>query len=264
MVLFLFQADEHHKPLKLDDHSVPPFVPSQQENASNLVLPPPPPIWYPPIYPTPPYGIDPLHFFIDLRVSGHIYDRQNGEQPKETTTQEGGNSTIVSPKEDSSVEKKEVKIEEVHENPFAQKRHCSAFSVPNASKVRTANDRCQTKFDVKSMGFDKSSSKTSTSYIMGNIASIYRNFDDRKKQSSERVEDKPNEESEESEAEKQKKVKDLRALIGLELVVDYMSHKKGLVKSDESSVISDDGEISSEMESCESPPLEVVAVHDEV
>ncbi|XP_050330181.1 probable basic-leucine zipper transcription factor R [Bactrocera neohumeralis] len=40
----------------------------------DLVLPPPPPVWYPPLYP--PYGIDPLHFFIDLRVSGHIYDRK--------------------------------------------------------------------------------------------------------------------------------------------------------------------------------------------
>nr|CAI5866233.1 unnamed protein product [Callosobruchus analis] len=45
----------------------------------NLVLPPAPPIWYPPLYPPSPYGIDPLHFFIDLRVSGHIYDRKNGE-----------------------------------------------------------------------------------------------------------------------------------------------------------------------------------------
>ncbi|XP_019547926.3 integrator complex subunit 3 homolog [Aedes albopictus] len=41
---------------------------------SDLILPPPPPVWYPPLYP--PYGIDPLHFFIDLRVSGHIYDRK--------------------------------------------------------------------------------------------------------------------------------------------------------------------------------------------
>jgi len=40
----------------------------------DLVLPPPPPVWYPPLYA--PYGIDPLHFFIDLRVSGHIYDRK--------------------------------------------------------------------------------------------------------------------------------------------------------------------------------------------
>lgn len=38
----------------------------------DLILPPP--TWYPSLYP--PYGIDPLHFFIDFRVSGHIYDRK--------------------------------------------------------------------------------------------------------------------------------------------------------------------------------------------
>ncbi|CAH1962015.1 unnamed protein product [Acanthoscelides obtectus] len=53
----------------------------------NLVLPPAPPIWYPPLYPPSPYGIDPLHFFIDLRVSGHIYDRKNSEQ-KESVVNE--------------------------------------------------------------------------------------------------------------------------------------------------------------------------------
>lgn len=59
---------------------IPPEPPSLTNNStattpsSDLVLPPPPPMWYPPLYP--PYGIDPLHFFIDLRVSGHIYDRK--------------------------------------------------------------------------------------------------------------------------------------------------------------------------------------------
>lgn len=36
---------------------------------SGDMLPPAPPLWYPLLYPPhPPYGIDPLHFFIDLRV----------------------------------------------------------------------------------------------------------------------------------------------------------------------------------------------------
>uniref|UniRef100_A0A182J813 Uncharacterized protein n=1 Tax=Anopheles atroparvus TaxID=41427 RepID=A0A182J813_ANOAO len=51
-----------------------PEPPTASMPPSDLILPPPPPVWYPPLYP--PYGIDPLHFFIDLRVSGHIYDRK--------------------------------------------------------------------------------------------------------------------------------------------------------------------------------------------
>ncbi|CAH1128543.1 unnamed protein product [Ceutorhynchus assimilis] len=232
------------EPPKLEEPSQS-FLPLPQESTSNLVLPPPPPMWYPPIYPTPPYGIDPLHFFIDLRVSGHIYDRQN----KEAAPQE--NCTIVSPKED----KKEPKIEEnLTSNIFNQKRHCSAFSVPN-------NNPRSTKFDVKSMGFDKSSNKTSTNYVLSNITSIYKNLSSTTQDTAVNmdVDDKKSE----TESEKQKRVKDLRALIGLELVVDYMSHKKGLVRSEESSLVSEEASYS-EIESCESPHLEVVALHDEV
>jgi len=41
----------------------------------------PGPLWYPP-YPMPQSypGIDPLHFFIDLRVSGHIWDRKHASE----------------------------------------------------------------------------------------------------------------------------------------------------------------------------------------
>ncbi|KAK6635001.1 hypothetical protein RUM44_000250 [Polyplax serrata] len=43
--------------------------------AGDLVPPAPPP-WYPLLYPPyAPYGIDPLHFFIDLRVSAHFWKR---------------------------------------------------------------------------------------------------------------------------------------------------------------------------------------------
>ncbi|KAL1491812.1 hypothetical protein ABEB36_012351 [Hypothenemus hampei] len=232
------------KPPKIEDPPSAPFPPLQQENNQNLVLPPPPPMWYPPIYPTPPYGIDPLHFFIDLRVSGHIYDRQTKETKQD-------NCTVVSPKESS--EKKEQ--DEMVENVFKQKRHCSAFSVPNTNG--------KTKFDVKSMGLDKSSNKTSTTYVMGNIADIYKNVKEKKIEEVTTI-DVEMEEDKTVGEDKQKKVKDLRALIGLELVVDYMSHKKALIRSHESSIISEEGDASSELDSCSSPPLEVVAVHDEV
>ncbi|XP_038121261.1 probable basic-leucine zipper transcription factor Q [Culex quinquefasciatus] len=74
---------------------------------SDLILPPPPPVWYPPLYP--PYGIDPLHFFIDLRVSGHIYDRK-----KDAATSD--NSTVVKSEHSKLI--------------GANDRQGSAFSVP--------------------------------------------------------------------------------------------------------------------------------------
>ncbi|XP_050294097.1 uncharacterized protein LOC126734489 isoform X4 [Anthonomus grandis grandis] len=264
------QKSEDLNPLpklpKLEEASSSTYGPAQhQENNSNLVLPPPPPIWYPPIYPTPPYAIDPLHFFIDLRVSGHIYDRNN--QPKEPSAAESTGS------KESEVEEKEVKMEEAELGLFNQKRHCSAFSVPNSSVKTRPPDKPQTKFDVKSMGFDKSSNKTSINYIMGNITDIYKSVAERESAATPRssnIQDQQativmDKSAEETEEEKQKKVKDLRALIGLELVVDYMSHKKSVAKSEESlSIPSEEGgDISSEVESCESPPLEVVALHDE-
>ncbi|XP_055610977.1 uncharacterized protein LOC129757713 [Uranotaenia lowii] len=77
---------------------------------SDLILPPPPPVWYPPLYP--PYGIDPLHFFIDLRVSGHIYDRKK---------------ELASPSSDGSAT---VKNEHSKLIPAGPDRQGSAFSVP--------------------------------------------------------------------------------------------------------------------------------------
>lgn len=84
----------------------------------DLVLPPPPPVWYPPLYP--PYGIDPLHFFIDLRVSGHIYDRKKenisplASAENTTTPNEANNSPPAS---------HTITLPNKH-------RHGSAFTVP--------------------------------------------------------------------------------------------------------------------------------------
>ncbi|XP_076257497.1 uncharacterized protein LOC143194730 [Rhynchophorus ferrugineus] len=286
--------EDHHdaKVPKVEDQ--PAHFPPQTENSTNLVLPPPPPIWYPPIYSTPPYGIDPLHFFIDLRVSGHIYDRQNNSQVKENSTNVTS-STVVSekPQEKMEIEEKSVKIEEPPVDIFRQKRHSSAFSVPNgnASNKNRQNDKTQKRFDVKSMGFDKSSNKTGINYVMGHISTIYKNLNDVKQNISHSgtepldggmaehditVDDSKNSvnikesavkddvNQEESEAEKEKRVKDLRALIGLELVVDYMSHKKTLTPVSQDSSFSDGDVSTSEIESVGSPPLEVVDIQDDV
>lgn len=221
-----------------------------QESASNMMLPPPPPIWYPPLYPSS-YGIDPLHFFIDLRVSGHIYDRKNGKDASpstQTTPTEHTNETNVQ-------EPKDI---------FRQSRNASAFSVPiptlknlpiNLSKCESEKETKILKFDVKSMGFDKDSNKTSTNYIMSNISSIYKQIDVNK---SAREEVKIEEIKEETEEEREKRVKDLRALIGLELVVDYMNHAKPGQPQNQMSE-----ESSTDFESADSPAVEVVAIPDE-
>ncbi|XP_041765744.1 uncharacterized protein LOC121590295 [Anopheles merus] len=89
---------------------------------SDLILPPPPPVWYPPLYP--PYGIDPLHFFIDLRVSGHIYDRKK----------ESGSSSNSS--EDSVLT---VKREHSKLIGAGNDRQGSAFSVPKPRDATIGN-----------------------------------------------------------------------------------------------------------------------------
>ncbi|XP_050069850.1 uncharacterized protein LOC126557964 [Anopheles maculipalpis] len=86
---------------------------------SDLILPPPPPVWYPPLYP--PYGIDPLHFFIDLRVSGHIYDRK-----KESNSSNSSDDSLLS-----------VKREHSKLIGTGNDRQGSAFSVPKPRETGT-------------------------------------------------------------------------------------------------------------------------------
>lgn len=55
---------------KLANSSITSGPETANGNSSGDLVPPTPPMWYPLLYPPhhPPYGIDPLHFFIDLRV----------------------------------------------------------------------------------------------------------------------------------------------------------------------------------------------------
>ncbi|KAM7348558.1 uncharacterized protein ACRADG_007828 [Cochliomyia hominivorax] len=100
------------------DTSLQATPPAASLPPQDLVLPPPPPVWYPPLYP--PYGIDPLHFFIDLRVSGHIYDRKKenisplASAENTTTNTESNNSPPAS---------HTITLPNKH-------RHGSAFTVP--------------------------------------------------------------------------------------------------------------------------------------
>ncbi|CAH0553836.1 unnamed protein product [Brassicogethes aeneus] len=264
-LLYPGKVEPFNPPNKPDlsmDHLFSNHTATNSETPSNLVLPPPPPMWYPPLYPAPPYGIDPLHFFIDLRVSGHIYDRKN--QNKDPP------STIVSPLvKDKSPSVSPCKLEEppnkLSKDFFKQSRHSSAFSVPIPSSNKSPmnlthlnqNENKQTKFDVKSMGFDKSSNKVSTNYIMGNINNIYSSVRCAKIDKFEDTPSKQDEEIKHHDDEDTNRSKKLKTLLDLEYVVDYMNNTKNTQNSSANS------NNSSEEESIGSPALEVVALQDE-
>lgn len=334
-------------PEKSDIHPTPPnghvpmmFPPipnlSPQENSSSsgeLILPPPPPIWYPPLYPTP-YGIDPLHFFIDLRVSGHIYDRKNAGKEHSNLNMNmphppnapmnhlglgnslghvlemnnaNANSTITS---SSSVSENMNSFNMNRESLVKQSRHTSAFTVPTPSltrndplnlsgnryhsqpKIPRYTEEKSGKFDIKSMGFDTNNTEhgKSTNYIFKNLTKIYRDIQDTKHEQQQDEEEGLVDEEEEGidltsprhdneqrenevnvkdevadngnkdgdkDEEKEKKCKDLRALIGLELVVDYVKHEVKPAKQSTS-----EGSITDIESNMSSPAVEVVTIHD--
>lgn len=161
------------------------------------LLPPTAPLWYPPIYPPqPPYSFDPLHFFIDLRVSGHIWDRKQenkGELPSPSS---------MEPLNLQTDDKKDMlRIG----SPFRQNKHNSAFSVPQPRETNAepaASSDCSKK------------STHGTNYVLQNLSRIYQD-----------VKNSQDSKSDEELTAEEKKCKDLRALIGLELVVDYVKHE---------------------------------------
>lgn len=103
----------------------------------------PGPLWYPP-YPMPQSypGIDPLHFFIDLRVSGHIWDRKHSER----------------------------------QLPFKSK-HCSAFSVPQQSKEYNGNRPLNLTRDEATTSKCQADENTrGTNYILKHLTKTYRDI----------------------------------------------------------------------------------------
>ncbi|KOX76725.1 hypothetical protein WN51_11081 [Melipona quadrifasciata] len=106
----------------------------------------PSPLWYPP-YPMPQSypGIDPLHFFIDLRVSGHIWDRKLSER----------------------------------QLPFKGK-HCSAFSVPQ-SKEYNSNRPLNLTRDEACMSRSSEENLRGTNYILRHLTRTYRDISQARK-----------------------------------------------------------------------------------
>lgn len=122
---------------------------------SNLILPPPPPMWYPPLY-NPQFGVDPLNFFIDLRVSGHIYDRKRA-------LAEGLDTNV-----NQDVRQEDTSVDKRLSRDFTQRpRHLSAFAVP----VRpTINVEGPEKYFEHG---PRSGKVNGTSYIMRNLKRVY-------------------------------------------------------------------------------------------
>nr|XP_012140775.1 PREDICTED: uncharacterized protein LOC100882074 isoform X1 [Megachile rotundata] len=183
----------------------------------------PSPLWYPP-YPMPQSypGIDPLHFFIDLRVSGHIWDRKLSER----------------------------------QLPFKGK-HCSAFSVPQ-SKEYNSNRPLNLTRDEATTSRSSEDNPRGTNYILRQLTRTYRDIGQARKSRSEtsisgESEDsskdvdnsgclderspKPEEAAASTTPEEERK--DLRALIGLELVVDYVKEPKGDPSNEQTSQVTE-------------------------
>lgn len=154
-------------------------------NSEPILPPPTAPLWYPPInmYPPPPPQCFDPHFFVDLRVSGHIWDRKSDKD-----------STSVEPLNLQTDEKKNVLN-------LSFRKHNSAFSVP---QPRENQEKMMNK------------SPCGTNYVLQNLDKIYKGV--KTKQDNEK-------EEEEELTPEEKKVRDLRALIGLELVVDYVKQE---------------------------------------
>ncbi|KAK9305322.1 hypothetical protein QLX08_003587 [Tetragonisca angustula] len=181
----------------------------------------PSPLWYPP-YPMPQSypGIDPLHFFIDLRVSGHIWDRKLSER----------------------------------QLPFKGK-HCSAFSVPQ-SKEYNSNRPLNLTRDEACTSRSSEENLRGTNYILRHLTRTYRDISQARKAT--RSETSTSGESEDSSKDvdnnerspksedisvastsPEEERKDLRALIGLELVVDYVKEPKGDATNEQTSQVTE-------------------------
>uniref|UniRef100_A0A336LHA0 CSON013707 protein n=1 Tax=Culicoides sonorensis TaxID=179676 RepID=A0A336LHA0_CULSO len=125
----IFSSDNNKRELKsaspdvevTDSHS--PNSHNPLSSPPDMIMPQLPPTWYPSLYP--PYSIDPANFFVDLRVSGHVFDRKRelAAQALKTvvTANINNNNNLTS----------------YFDNDFSNKaRSGSAFSVPKSREIK--------------------------------------------------------------------------------------------------------------------------------
>lgn len=96
---------------------------SSTSNQDNLILPPPPPVWYPPLY-SPYANLDPANFFVDLRVSGHIFERKRELAAQALKAGNNNNNN---------------NLPSYFDNDFNKGRIGSAFSVPKSREGKVMN-----------------------------------------------------------------------------------------------------------------------------
>ncbi|XP_011061706.1 PREDICTED: uncharacterized protein LOC105150379, partial [Acromyrmex echinatior] len=182
----------------------------------------PGPLWYPP-YPMPQSypGIDPLHFFIDLRVSGHIWDRKHASE---------------------------------RQLSFKSK-HCSAFSVPQSKECGNRPLNLTRDEATTSKNSQDAENTQGTNYILKHLMKTYQDIQQLKtsrtdasienedhskgtQQTGEdctaKVEDTGN-----TVTNPEEERKNLRALIGLELVVDYVKEPKDDSSTEQTSQVTE-------------------------
>lgn len=161
-------------------------------------------------------GFDPLHFFIDLRVSGHIYDKKlvaegvNANEPLNLQKQNNENETLVErsgSNEESHIEledkflqgtddeKRIIKIENEQINTTEVQRNenkmsnvnsednmkvNSAFEFPmngnSETENRTSNNN--NKRLIKAGIKNKTKTNYGINYILNNLPKIYKNFNE--------------------------------------------------------------------------------------
>ncbi|XP_063695492.1 uncharacterized protein LOC134826915 [Culicoides brevitarsis] len=117
------RVDERKRDLKSASPEVEvsdtPPAPASVPSVSGDVLPQVTPAWYPSLYPH--YGLDPANFFVDLRVSGHIFERKRelaAQALKTVANINNNNNGITS----------------YFDNDFP-KRSGSAFSIPKPREM---------------------------------------------------------------------------------------------------------------------------------
>lgn len=142
---------------------------------SDLVLPPPPPMWYPPLYP--PYGIDPLHFFIDLRVSGHIYDRKKENiSPTSSSTATDNNNTSIATNFEAPNQLGKYRIGSAFSVPARRDKSPLALNLTSptmSSHDRPANDNLVEYMNNNIDSDGKQLLAKNTNYVLQNLPRIY-------------------------------------------------------------------------------------------
>ncbi|KAL1453573.1 hypothetical protein WDU94_009904 [Cyamophila willieti] len=154
-------------------------------------------------------GFDPLHFFIDLRVSGHIYDKKlcteavNANEPLNLQKSNIGSNEIHSNGEmneennneidgkcvkSETDEKKVIKTEqeqtnkkENDENQVQNARNenlSSAFKFPNNNNNNNNDEIDNQNVNRRMKGNMKSKTNYGMNYILNNLPKIYKNFNE--------------------------------------------------------------------------------------